>query len=117
MPPRPCTKEQLQGNDLDLIVIEPTISATDPERRFRCSVPDCTYIGSTVGHPGDCLRHLTDPKVADDGRHKKAFASTLVTFQNAEGKPVLNSKAITTSAFVFLEGPGTKPRYAYMKVC
>ena len=117
MPPRPCTKEQLQGNDLNLIVIEPTISATDQERRFRCPVPDCTYIGSTAGHLSDCLRHLTDPKVADDCGHKQAFANTLVTFQNTEGKPVLNSRASTPYAFVFLEGHGTKPQYAYMKVC
>ena len=114
IPPRPCTREQLQSNDLALIVIQPTISAKDPERRFRCPAPSCLYNGWTVAHPGDCLRHLLDPRV---GAHKQFFASSLVTFINTEGKPVLNSRVSTPSAFLFLEGHVTKPQCAYMKVC
>ena len=117
MPPDPCTKKQLQGTDLSLIEIKPTSSATDPEQRFRCPVAGCPYIGSTLGHPGDCLRHLLDSKGADGDAHKKMFAGTLVTFLNAEGKPVLNSKASTQPAFVFGDGRVTKPQCAYMKVC
>ena len=117
MPPHPCTKKQLQGTDLTVIEIRPTRLATDPEQRLRYPVAGCPYIGSTLSHPGDCLRHLLDPKGADGDAHKEMFADTRVTFLNAEGNLVLNNKASTQPAFVFGDGRATKPQCAYMRVC
>lgn len=110
---RPCSKDELQATDLCLFVIKPSITATDPEHRFRCPVGSCTYIGATLGHQGDCLRHLLDAKAAVT--HHAFLLANLVTFCSAEGKPLLGNKPSAKTAFAFLGGD--KSQYAYMKVC
>ena len=113
--PLPCSKEQLQATDLGLVVIRPSIASSDQEPRFRCPVESCTYIGATLGHQGDCLRHLLDPKTVSV--HNSILADNLVTFCNAEGKPLLNTRPSVQSAFSYQDYDVDKLLLAYMKVC
>ena len=113
--PIPCSKEQLQATDLGLVVIQPSITPSDQEPRFRCPVESCTYIGATLGHQGDCLRHLLDPKTVSV--HHSLLSGNLVTFCNAEGRPLLNTRPSVQSAFAYLDCDMDKLPLAYMKVC
>ena len=57
---RSCGEKQLLGRDLSLCFISPTSTDTDPEPRYRCPVPNCTYIGARSKHAGECLKHVLD---------------------------------------------------------
>ena len=71
---------------------------------------------SFASHPADCLKHLLDPKVGDKAVHQRLLASSVVSFRNTEGKPVLNSKPNIPSAILYYTGVDDKSQYAYMKV-
>ena len=114
--PRSCGEKQLLGRDLSLCLISPTSTDIDPELRYRCPVPNCTYIGARMKHTGECLKHVLDPRQMAT-EHSRFLVDNLVCFQNADGKPALHSKSVVPSAFSFLldKDPSLKA-LAYMKV-
>lgn len=119
MAPRPCTEQWLCGLDLKLLLVTPSAPATDQEPRYRCPLKECQYLGATLTHPGDCLRHILDPKVGNRAAHNQLLTNSVVSFRNAEGKPVLSSKPNVPAALLYFEGAGIndgKPQCAYLKV-
>ena len=110
-----CTAEDLRGLDeLRLVVVRPTPGGDG--LRFRCPVPKCTYLGATLGHAGECLKHLKDSK-HDPVGHAKFWRKTLVCFENADGKGILNTRpSLDNAPFAFLEAVAGKPQTAYTKV-
>ncbi|DBA73585.1 TPA: hypothetical protein ACH3X1_011228 [Trebouxia sp. C0004] len=112
-----CRPEDLQGLDkLRLLVIRPSVTATSRDERFRCPVPECTYIGATLGHAGDCLKHLKETK-NDPVGHAEFWRKTFVCFENADGKGLLATRPCYDSApFAFMEPGDDKPHIAYTKV-
>ena len=113
----PCLAENLQGLDkLRLLVIRPSVTSANDGLRYRCPVAKCTYIGATLGHAGECLKHLKDCK-HDPVGHAKFWRKTFVCFQNADGKGILNTRPCYDSApFAFIEPGVDKPQTAYTKV-
>lgn len=113
-----CWAEDLRGHDkLRLLVIEPSVTAKGQDRRFRCPVPECTYVGATLGHAGDCLKHLKDTK-HDPVGHAEFWRNTFVCFKNADGKGLLNTRPCYDSGpFAFTEPGDDRPQVAYTKVC
>jgi len=113
-----CWAEDLRGHDkLRLLVIEPSVTAKGQDRRFHCPVPGCTYVGATLGHAGDCLKHLKDTKHGPVG-HAEFWRNTFVCFKNADGKGLLNTRPCYDSGpFAFAEPGDDRPKVAYTKVC
>ena len=116
MPIRPCSESILQGCDLVLRVIVPSRRPEDEEYRYHCLVDSCPYIGATLHHPSDCLKHLLDPK-HKTVEHKALWDDSLFCFRSLESKPVLHSKPDVASAFAFFQEGSQKTQHAYMKVC
>lgn len=117
MPATLCERRRLLWHDLRLCIIKPVVTATDPEQRYRCPVQGCLFLGSTISHASDCLKHLVDPKYDIDA-HSKFCEKTLVCFLNADGKPALHSKPAVPAAFSTFDAqdPQQKTQHAYMKV-
>lgn len=110
-----CDERQLLGTDLSLAVISPSRSVGHSEPRFRCPVEGCSFLGTTVNHPSDCLKHILDPK-QDVAAHSRFLSKRLVTFRTAEGKPALHSRPSVPAAFSYSSASGAV-QHAYMKVC
>lgn len=111
-----CTEKTLLGPDLQLCCIEAAGTEKDPEKRYRCPVPHCSYIGARLSHAGECLKHMLDPRHSP-AEHHRFLVNKLICFYTAEGKPALYSRTATQNAFSFWPDrqPSSKA-LAYMKV-
>jgi len=75
-----------------------------------------SFEDTTLGHTGDCLRHLLDPR-QDGVNHRRFLSNSLVSFRSAEGKPALHSRAAVPAAFAYYSNGDPQARqHAYMKV-